>query len=260
MTDPNPKVAGRGIEILKSAGIEVEVGILEDEARQLNEIFLKWITKKLPFVTMKFACSLDGKIATAAGQSQWISCEESRKFVHRLRDKFDAIMVGIGTVLADNPSLTTRLVEGKNPVRIVADSQARTPLDSKLLCDGQAKTIIAVTEKAPHEKISRLEELGAEIIFAGTERVDLKILLEELARREITSVLVEGGGTLNYALLEAGLVDKVFAVIAPKILGGKSALTAVEGEGFKKLSDAVLLKNISVEKLGDDILISGCVG
>ncbi len=260
MKDPNPLVAGRGIEILKSAGIEVEVGILEDDARRLNEVFLKYITKKMPFVTAKFACSLDGKISTVTGESQWISCEESRKFVHRLRDISDGIMVGVGTVLADNPSLTTRLETGKNPVRIVADSMARTPLDSKFLNDGAAKNIIAVTADAPADKISALKNLGAEIIICGdSQQVDLKILMAELASREITSVLLEGGGTLNFSMFRAGLIDKVFAFIAPKIIGGKNALSPVEGGGFKKLIDAVNLKNLNVEKIGTDILVSGIV-
>lgn len=259
MKDPNPKVAGRGIEILQNAGIEVEVGILEDEAKKLNEVFLKWITEKMPFVTAKFACSLDGKISTVKGQSQWISCEESRKFTHKLRDLNDAIMVGIGTVLADNPSLTTRLVEGKNPTRIIVDSLARTPLDSKVVQDKQAKTIIAVTKNAPSEKITALENSGVEIIFAGENKVDLKILLEKLAEREITSILAEGGGTLHFSMLKEKLVDKIFAFMAPKILGGKSALTSVEGEGFENLSDAVELKNLTAEKIGEDILLCGYI-
>ena len=260
VTDPNPKVAGRGIEILRSAGIDVTVGVLENESRKLNEFFLKWITKKIPFVTAKFACSLDGKIATVGGESKWISGEESLKFTHRLRDIHDAIMVGIGTVLADNPSLTTRFDGGKNPVRVIVDSSAKTPLYSNVLRDGAARTIIAVTSNAPKEKISSLENLGAEIIFAGdNEKVDLQILMKSLAEKEITSVLVEGGGTLHFSLLKLGLVDKVCAFVAPKIIGGKNALTAVEGEGFAKLSDAVQLKNISVEKLGEDIFIEGYI-
>ena len=260
MTDPNPKVAGRGVEILRTAGIEVEVGLLEDEARRLNEVFIKWVTEKIPFVTLKFACSLDGKIATVGGESQWISCEASRKFSHRLRDVNDGILVGIGTVLADNPSLTTRLVDGKNPARIIVDSNARTPLDAKVVTDGQARTFIAVTTNAPSEKISALKNRGVEIITAGDgARVDLKILLRELAAREITSVLVEGGGTINFAMLSAGLVDKIFAFVAPKILGGKNSLSAIAGEGFAKLTDAVALENFSAEKIGDDFLLSGYV-
>ena len=260
MSDPNPKVAGRGFEILRTAGIEVEVGLLEAEARKLNEVFVKWITKNLPFVTMKFACSLDGKIATSSGESQWISCKESRKFTHRLRDLNDAILVGVGTVLADNPSLTTRLVEGKNPVRVIVDSNARTPIDSKVVTDKSARTIIATTSNAPPEKISSLEGRGVEIITAGNgERVDLKILMSELARREITSVLVEGGGTIHFSMLSAGLVDKVLAFVAPKIIGGQNSLTAVAGAGFEKLSDVVKLKNFTAQNLGEDILISGYV-
>lgn len=260
MSDPNPKVAGRGFEILRSAGIEVEVGLLEDEARKLNEVFLKWVTKKLPFVTLKFACSLDGKISTVGGESRWISCEESRKFSHGLRDINDAILVGVGTVLADNPSLTTRLVDGKNPVRVIVDSNARIPLDAKVVTDKSARTILATTSNAPPEKISALKNHGVEIITAGEgQRVDLKILMLELAAREITSVLVEGGGTIHFAMLEAQLVDKIFAFVAPKIIGGANALTAVEGAGFEKLSDAVNLENFSAQKLGTDFLLSGYV-
>lgn len=260
MSDPNPKVAGRGVKILQAAGIEVEVGLLESEARKLNEVFLKWVTRKLPFVTLKFACSLDGKIATSTGESQWISCEESRKFAHHLRDINDAILIGAGTALADNPSLTTRLVDGKNPVRVIVDSNARIPLDSKVVTDRLARTIVAVTSNAPREKISALKTRGVEIIKAGdSERVDLNILMRELAEREITSVLVEGGGTINFAMLEAGLVDKIFAFVAPKIIGGTNSLTAVEGAGFSKLSDAVSLKNFTAEKIGDDFLLSGYV-
>lgn len=260
MQDPNPKVAGRGFEILRSAGIQVDVGILEAEARKLNEIFIKWITRKLPFVTLKFACSLDGKIATVGGESQWITCAESRRFSHHLRDINDAILVGVGTVLADNPSLTTRLVEGKNPVRVIVDSTARTPLDSKVVTDKSARTLIATTSKALPDKISAFEACGVEVITAGDgERVDLKILMQELAQREITSVLVEGGGTIHFSMLNAGLVDKILAFVAPKIIGGANALTAVEGAGFAKLSDAVGLKNFTAEQLGNDILLSGYV-
>ena len=257
MTDPNPLVAGRGIEILKAAGISVDVGICESDALRLNEVFLKYITKKIPFVTAKFASTLDGKIATTTGDSQWISCGESREFTHRLRDISDAIMVGIGTVLADNPSLTARIPNGKNPARIILDSNARTPRDAKILTDGLAPTIIAVSESAPAEKITALKNLGAEIIVAGSTEVDLRILLRELGRREITSILLEGGGTLNFSMIRAGLVDKIYAFIAPKILGGRNALTPVEGAGFEKIADAAELENLTAEKIGADILLSG---
>ncbi len=260
MTDPNPQVAGRGFDILRAAGIQVEVGLLEAEARRLNEVFLKWVTRKLPFVTLKFACSLDGKIATVGGESQWISGIESRTFTHHLRDINDAILVGVGTVLADNPSLTTRLVEGKNPVRVIVDSNARTPLDATVVTDKSARTIIAVTSNAPAEKLSELAACGVETICAGGgKRVDLEILMRELASRELTSVLVEGGGTIHFAMLNAGLVDKVFAFVAPKIIGGANALTAVAGAGFERLSDAARLKDLTTTRLGDDILISGYV-
>ena len=258
MSDPNPKVAGRGFQILKDSGVEVEVGLCEDEARKLNEIFLKWITTGKPFVTLKTAMSLDGKIAAVSGQSKWITSEASRQRVHRLRDTLDAIMVGIETVLKDNPLLTTRIDNGKSPVRIVVDSKARTPIISNIVTNHQAKTIIAVTGNAPKERVNALEKSGIEVLTAGNgERVDLNILMNELAEREITSVLLEGGGTLNFAMLEAGLVDKVCAFIAPKIIGGRNALTSVEGDGFENLNDAINLKGITTEMIDNDILITG---
>ena len=258
MTDPNPKVSGNGMKILKDAGIEVAVGICEDEARRLNEVFLKWITTNKPFVSLKCAMSLDGKIATSTGQSQWITSEKSRRRVHELRDIHDAIMVGIGTVLADNPSLTTRIEGGKNPIRVIVDSQARTPINSNVITDGQAKTIIAVSKNASNDKVNAFKKAGVEIIIAGnSERVDLNILMNELASREITSILVEGGGTLNFSLLEAGLVDKVYAFIASKIIGGRDALTSVEGEGFKNLNEALNLRDVTTEMIDNDILITG---
>ncbi|MBR1859348.1 MAG: bifunctional diaminohydroxyphosphoribosylaminopyrimidine deaminase/5-amino-6-(5-phosphoribosylamino)uracil reductase RibD [Selenomonadaceae bacterium] len=258
MSDPNSKVAGNGFKILTDAGIEVKVGVLEYEAKKLNEVFLKWITTKMPFVTLKTAMSLDGKIATASGQSQWITCAESRKRVHELRDINDAIMVGVGTVLADNPTLTARIDGGKNPIRIIVDSNARTPIEANVVTDGQAQTIIAVTENAPRNKIEALKNLGVDIITAGNDkRVDLTLLMRELGKRDITSVFVEGGGTLNFSLLNENLVDKLYAFIAPKIIGGRNALTSVEGDGFINLSDAALLHDIKTELVGDDVLING---
>lgn len=262
MTDPNPKVAGKGLAILREAGISVTVGVLEKEARELNEGFLKWITTGLPFVALKTAMSLDGKIATAGGESQWITNEASRLETHRLRDVYDGILIGINTALQDNPSLTTRLGDapGKNPVRIVADSRARLPLDAKLLTDGAAPTVVAVTAQAPEERVAKLRQAGAEVIVAGSgDRVDMVSLMEQLGGMKITSLLAEGGGSVNFALLQAGLVDRVYAFVAPKLLGGRSALTPVEGEGFEHLKDAVELENIHVRQLGEDVLVTGRV-
>lgn len=262
MSDPNPLVAGKGIEMLRQAGVEVEVGLLAREAARLNEVFLLWIERQRPFVLLKAAMSLDGKIATAAGDSRWISGEKSRARVHLWRDECDGIMAGIGTVLADNPSLTARLPDGtgRNPVRIIVDSQARTPPGAKVVQDGLARTIIAVMERAPAERVSALAEAGSEILRAGRgPQVDLALLMQELARQEITSVLVEGGGTLNYSLLEAGLVDKVAMFVAPKLLGGRSAKTPVEGTGFQRLSEAAELTELTAESLEGDMLLTGYV-
>ena len=262
MGDPNPKVAGKGIAILERAGIEVRCGVLEDEARALNEVFLKWIATQKPFVVLKTAMSLDGKIATHTGKSQWITGEAARQRVHEYRDTYDGIMVGIGTVLADNPSLTARLPDGqgKNPVRIVVDSKARTPLDANLVTDGAALTIIAVTAKAPQERVQALKDKGVAIMVAGDgEQVDMNLLMQKLGEMEICSVFVEGGGQVNFSLLKAGLVDKVHAFIAPKLIGGREALTPVEGAGFAELTEAVELERTTVETIGQDILLTGYV-
>nr|WP_304150655.1 bifunctional diaminohydroxyphosphoribosylaminopyrimidine deaminase/5-amino-6-(5-phosphoribosylamino)uracil reductase RibD [Mitsuokella multacida] len=259
MKDPNPLVAGRGIKILEDAGVETVCGVLEEEARRLNEVFLKWVPEKMPFVALKTAMTLDGKIATRTGESQWITNEASRRRVHEYRDRYDSILVGIGTVLHDDPSLTTRLPDGtgKNPVRIIVDSQARTPLTAKVVCDGQAKTIVAVTEQAPAERCEALEAVGAEVVRAGKgAHVDLRALMQMLGQREICSVFVEGGGSVNFSLLQAGLVDKVYAFIAPKIIGGCTALTPVEGAGFAALKDCVELSGIQVEEMAGDILLT----
>lgn len=259
MKDPNPLVSGRGIEILEEAGVEVKCGVLEEEAKKLNEVFLKWVPKKMPFVVLKTAMTLDGKIATYAGESQWITNEASRLRVHEYRDIYDSILVGIGTVLRDDPSLTTRLPDrtGKNPVRVIVDSQARTPLTARVVTDGKAKTIIAVTEQAPLDRVNALKKTGAEVITAGEgEHVDLKTLMQKLGQMEICSVFVEGGGRINFSLLKEGLVDKVYAFVAPKIIGGSEALTPVEGEGFASLHDAVEFGDIEVEKIDGDILLT----
>ncbi len=262
MKDPNPKVSGRGMEILRNAGIEVVCGVLKKEAERLNEVFLKWVVTGKPFLVMKTAMSLDGKIATVTGESQWITNELSRRRVHEWRDIYDGILVGIQTVLKDDPSLTTRFPhgKGKNPIRIVVDSKARISLSSRLLTDGAAPTMVAVTERALPERIEAIRKAGAVVLVAGGgEHVDLQDLMRQLGERGICSVFVEGGGTINFSLLQEGLVDKIHAFIAPKLLGGRTALTSVEGDGFSALSQAAELRDISVEMLGADILVSGYV-
>ena len=260
MMDPNPLVSGKGIEILKNNGIEVELGLLEEESRKLNEIFIKYITTKEPFCIMKTASTLDGKIATITGDSKWVTNEKSREYVHYIRHRLSAIMVGADTVIKDNPSLTTRLkdIKGRNPVRIIADSSARIPLDSKVFKE-EGRTIIATTEKASKDKLNSIKELGGEIIITPLkeDRVDLNFLMKKLGEEKIDSVLLEGGGTLNYSALRAGIVDKVMTFIAPKIIGGALAKTSVAGEGIEFMKDAINLKDINITRFDNDILIEG---
>ncbi len=266
MRDPNPLVAGKGLKILTDAGVAVDVFADDSDIAaccwQLNEVFLKWIPHKQPFVVLKTAMSLDGKIATVTGESQWITGEAARARVHEWRDIYDGIMVGIGTVLHDDPALTTRLADGRpgrNPVRIIVDSQARTPLTAQVVTDGAAPTIIAVTEEAPAERIAALEQSAqVEVLRCGSgPHVDGALLMQQLGEREICSIFVEGGGTLAYSLLAAGLIDKVQAFIAPLLIGGREALTPVEGAGSARLADAVRLHDVQYEQVGSDMLVTG---
>lgn len=261
--DPNPKVAGKGFEILKKAGIMVKTGVLEKEAKKLNEGFIKYITAGVPFVTLKAAITLDGKIATKTGASRWITGEKSRGAVHGLRNMSDAILTGIGTVIADDPQLTTRLDEGgRDPIRIIVDSKARTPLEAKILhLDSPAPTIIAVTEKANSENIKKLREIGAEVLVIPEKsgQVDLIALLKELGNREILNLVVEAGGTLGYSLFAEGLVDKIYCFVAPLIFGGKDAPSFIGGEGIESVSDAWSLEDIEIKRYEEDILLVGYV-
>lgn len=264
MKDPNSLVAGRGIEILKKNGIRVTEGVFEDEIKKINEIFIKYITTKLPFCILKTAMTLDGKIATTTGDSKWISNEYSREYVHEIRHKVAGIMVGIGTVLKDNPSLTTRLKDktGRDATRIIVDSRGRIPLEASVLnLQSDAKTIIATTELANKEKLKAIEEKGSEIIITPLKdgKVDLQFLMKELGNINIDSVLLEGGACLNYSALNEGIVDKVISFIAPKIIGGENAKTPVGGEGKKVINDAILLKDIEVSRFKEDIVIQGYV-
>ena len=259
--DPNPKVSGRGIAELKEAGIAVHLGEGAEEANELYEAFAKHINVGLPFVTAKFAMSLDGKIATRTGHSQWITGEAARSLVHEWRRTSEAIMVGVNTVLRDNPRLTARGDDGKlmdrQPLRVVVDSQGRTPPDSKLLHE-LGKTVIA-TFKAEKSAVARLEASGAEVLKLPQKdgHVDLESLLEELGHRDVVRLLVEGGGTLLGSLFDQGLVDKVLAFVAPVIIGGKEAPSPVEGRGVGLLTEALKLRNVKVDQVGDDLLVKG---
>lgn len=253
--DPNPQVAGRGVTILRDAGIAVHIGDGEDEARELAEPHTKYITTGLPLVTVKFAVSLDGKIATRTGDSKWITGEESRTYVHQLRAASDAIMAGIGAVVADDPQLTARNPDGttrpRQPLRVIIDSRGRTPRDARLLSE-PGSTLVAVAE-------SGLEIPGAEVLSipASDGTVDLKVLIQELGRREITSLFVEGGGTLIGSLFDLRLVDKVVAFVAPVIIGGQSAPSPVGGLGSDRMADALRLSRVRLQQFGDDIAIIG---
>lgn len=258
MTDPNPVVAGTGITKLRNAGIEVVEGVLAEKAARINEVFIKWISTKMPFVVLKSAMSLDGKIAAYTGHSQWITGSKSRERVHHLRDSYDGILVGIGTVLADNPSLTTRLEnQGKNPLRIIVDSKGRIPLDAQVITDG-LPTVIAVTSAAPQDKVQALRAAGIEVVvIEATETgVNLQQLFKLLGQRSITSILVEGGASINASVLEENLVDKIQWFIAPKIIGGKNAPGPVGGMGVSDVNNAKIFEDISMETIGEDILIS----
>ena len=259
MQDPNPEVAGRGIALLRDAGIEVEVGVLEQEAKRLNEVFIHNMLKNRPFVISKFAMTLDGKLATHTGHSKWITGEQSRHAVHQLRNEVDGILVGVGTVLADNPSLTTRLPEGgsKNPVRVILDSELRTPLDAVVVHTHEAKTIIVTTDTADRTKLEALQAKGVEFIFvAKTESgLDLEAMLAELYKKGITELLVEGGGEVNASFLRAGLIDKYFIYIAPKLLGGRNSLTPFTGLDVDSMDEAWNVTFDKVDTFGEDLRI-----
>ncbi len=260
--DPNPKVAGKGIKQLEKAGIEVNVGLCAEAAEKLNEVYIKYVKTGYPFIILKMAMSLDGKIATSTGESQWITSAASRQKGHVLRDEVDAILVGVGTITSDNPALTTRLTQkqGKDATRIVLDSHGRTPTSAKVFnSESNAGVIIAVTTQAPAENIVKLEKVGAEVVVipANNGRVCFKSLMKDLGTRGITSVLVEGGGKVNTSALTSGLVDKVMCFVAPKFIGGKDASGVFDGEGITRLIDAPELQRWTITEIGCDLLIEG---
>ncbi len=260
--DPNPKVAGKGFQQLADAGIKVNVGLFTEAAEKLNEVYIKHVKTGYPFIILKMAMSLDGKIATSTGESQWITSSESREKVHALRDEVDAILVGVGTITSDNPALTTRLTQkqGKDATRIVLDSNGRTPTSAKVFnSESNAGVIIAVTPQAHAENIVGLEKAGAEVVVipANDGRVCFKTLMENLGARGLTSVMIEGGGKVNTSALASGLVDKVMCFVAPKFIGGNDAPGVFNGVGITRLVDAPELKRWTITEIGYDLLIEG---
>jgi diaminohydroxyphosphoribosylaminopyrimidine deaminase / 5-amino-6-(5-phosphoribosylamino)uracil reductase len=259
--DPNLRVNGKGIKILKSKGIKVDVGILEDECLELNEHYFKFIKSGIPYVTVKYAQTLDGRIATKTGDSQWISSEELRAYVHRLRAVNDCIMVGVGTVTADDPQLTVRYAKGKNPLRVVVDSKLRIPLRSSVLKDNNSHlTTIATTSKASAKKMTVIKNLGAGVLVVRKDKngaVNLRYLLRELGKRGITSVMVEGGSDIITSLLKANLVDKMVILTAPKIMG--KGLEAIGDLGVRKVKDAIKFSSFKTIRKGDDFVFVGTI-
>lgn len=261
--DPNPLVNGKGLRELKAKGIKIKLGVLKEECAKLNEPYIKYITRGIPFVILKSAMSLDGKIATPKGDSQWITSEASRKYVKTLRNQVDAILVGIDTVLQDNPGLLSSRSK-KRPIRVILDSHLRIPLDARVL-NSRAPTIVVTQNGVDKKRIENLEARGVEVLQIPKWRkhpqrgLDLKFLMKKLAKRGITSILIEGGGKVNASALEMGLVDKILFFIAPKIVGGENAITPVEGEGIDRIGEAIKLKDTKIRKFGDDILFEGYV-
>lgn len=264
LEDPNPLVNGRGLSTLEQAGIVIETGLLQAEAEKQNEVFIKYICSGLPFVTLKTAMTLDGKIASHSGDSKWITSEPARHWVHQLRDRSDAILVGIGTVLADDPRLNTRLNdrEGRDPVRLIVDGRLDLPVNSQIASSSkQQTTLVFTSEKADPRRAKRLEQLGLEVITidGAPDDLNLEQVLQIAAHRKLCSVLVEGGGSINASLLKYNLIDKLYWFIAPKIIGGAKAPSPVEGSGCKNMADAIEVEDLQITFIGQDILATGYV-
>ena len=255
VTDPNPKVHGNGIERLKKAGIEVQVGLCEEEAKSLNEAFFTFHTKHRPFVTIKFAASLDGKIATRTHDSKWITNEKARQFARQLRAEHQAILVGINTVLHDNPNLGARQKGKRDPIRIILDSTLKIPLDSDVLRDNNV--LVITTSQASKEKLQQLKEKGIAVTRLDKEKIEVADVLKELRKREIISVFVEGGAEILGSFVDAKTVDRFYACFAPILIGGRDAVSAIKGEGVATVAEALQVKNISYRKLDDNILLTG---
>ena len=255
--DVNPLVAGKGAKILSDYGIKVEVGLLERECRNLNRVFNKYISSKRPYVVMKYAMTADGKIATSTGESKWITGEAAREYVHKLRKWLSGIMVGVSTVIADNPMLDCRLEESfKNPVRIICDTSLRTPLESNVVKTADKIETIIATACDDRKKIKQYEKKGCKVLIVPKAKngIDLNYLMKEIGKLGIDSVLLEGGGTINYSALESRIVDEIHVHMAPKILGGNSR-SPVAGLGIEKIDKAIRLNPIATTWAGEDLII-----
>lgn len=258
MVDPNPLVAGAGIEMLRQAGVEVEIGLLEEPCRALNRPFVKWIRTGLPYVILKSALTMDGKSATAGGDSRWVTSDPARREVHRLRGKIDAIMVGVGTVLKDDPLLTCRLPGGRDPLRVVVDSTLRIPLHAALFSvQSSARTMVA-TCSGDAARIEAVSSRGAEVLSCRESggRVDLADLLSRLGALGVQSILLEGGSHLAGEALRAGLIDRCMIFLAPKLVGG-AGMGLFAGEGVAMMGDAIRLEGMTVKRVGVDLLVEG---
>lgn len=254
--DPNPLVAGRGVKVLQDAGIEVIQGICEAESVKMNEVFNYYIVNKRPFVTIKSATTLDGKIATHKAHSKWITSEQAREDVHWIRHESAAILVGVGTVIHDDPQLNTRLPKGRNPVRVVVDSHLRIPLNARVLTDGLAPTWIFTGSHVNEKKRQEIEDMGVKVFATDGQRVNLEHMLDILGEHEISSLLVEGGGEVNASFVTQGLANKLVLYLAPKLVGGKEAPTFLEGLGAVTMDAATQLSDMTVEQIGPDLKLT----
>lgn len=262
MRDPNPNVSGGGCEFLAQKGVEVRTGVLESECIRLNEHFLKFVSTGRPFVIAKSALTMDGWTATSTGHSRWITNERSRRFVHRLRDRVDGVMVGVGTVLSDDPLLTTRLKnhKGKNPIRIIVDTHLRISDNSRVLInDSSSKTMIVVGDDVPQERLKSFQRHRVSIVICPTKggRVNLAVLMDILGEMSITSFMVEGGSTLMGSMIRERLIDKFYIFKAPKILGGNDGIPMALGSGPKRIDECLSLTDLKIKRFGEDILLVG---
>jgi diaminohydroxyphosphoribosylaminopyrimidine deaminase/5-amino-6-(5-phosphoribosylamino)uracil reductase len=266
MVDPNPSVKGRGIAALRRAGVTVTTGIAQEEAAQLNRVYLHWVRTGRPYVILKAGMTLDGKVATAKGESRWITSPRARKDAHRLRSQVDAVVVGVGTVLKDNPSLTARLSDRpltlaqKQPLRVVLDSKLRTPPMARICAkQDQAKTLIVTTSRASQLRRRLFERAGVEVVSLPTKngRVSLPALMTALGKRGITSVLIEGGSTVNASALRAKLVNRVLFYLAPTLLGGQDAKAVIGDRSPERLAQALTLRHVAVRRIGKDVVVEG---